>query len=69
MSRGREQHLFTSLCFCTPCPLFFTRHSTLSSLNPRLLRKKQLDLEAQLPFGTKLRTMHVAKRLELRVDR
>src|SRR4030095_3228198 len=40
-----------------------------SSLNPRLLRKQQLDLETQLPVGAKLRTMNVAKRLELRVDR
>ena len=51
------------------------RHSFLSldprhsSLNPCLLWKQQLDLEAQLPVGTELRLSHVAKHLQLRVDR
>ena len=40
-----------------------------SSLDPRLLRKQQLHLKTQLPVGAELRFSHVAKRLQLGVDR
>src|SRR4030095_8600820 len=49
-----------------PCFSLVTRPS---SLNSRLLRKQQLDLEAELPIRSEFGLCHVAKRLELRVDR
>src|SRR4030095_5172327 len=67
--RGEENSNYSPLYVSALRVRCFSLVTRPSSLNPRLLRKQQLNLEAQLPVGTKLRTMHIAKRLQLRVDR